>query len=281
MGIIFNTGVVGEFAGAPIVTPYAGGQAIKGIYRFYGGASKEATCLRDLTHKGRDLLKRGTPAYPVANAGGFLNGVEVNTDNGFLTPFTEELGYTYFVIARPRTDATGIGPIVGNFALSPENRGSMLGFDVGSSVLVRHYGRYKTNTGVMGAGYLTARTIPLADRNKWVVFGATVLPSTQSSTVHSYDKTTNVVTSTNTVWNTGGYAGVTDAVSGRKLTQLNNTPTPVGIGYTEFGTQYLTGWVTILEVIVADGTVPNATVLLQQQIALSLAYWEARGEVFV
>jgi hypothetical protein len=55
----------------------------------------------------------------------------------------------------------------------------------------------------------------------------------------------------------------------------------VGIGYTEFGTQYLTGWVTILEVIVADGTVPNATVLLQQQIALSLAYWEARGEVFV
>lgn len=266
-----------------ILTPYAGGSAVKGLYRFQGGVAGKAVSLKDLSGNGNHLTEMGSPIYPtVANGAGLLNGVSVNNTNGFLTPFLEQLGYSYFGIARPRADASGITTVVGNFATGAENRGTALGFDVstGTSVLLRHLGRYKSNTGAMQAGYITARTVPIADRAKWAAFGATVLPATQSVTTHVYDSTTGVLTSVNTVWNTGNFSSTFDAVSGRKLTQLNDTPIPIGIGYTQFGFAYA-DYTDVLEVIIYDATLPNASATLQEQIALSLAYWNARGEVLL
>jgi hypothetical protein len=262
---------------------YEGGDAVKGIYRFEGGSSQESVCLKDLSGNGNHLLKAGNPVWNnTRNGTGFANGVSVSKANGFLTPFTEELEYTYLVIARPNATIDGIGTIVGNIATGTENRGTVLSFDTASTLLARHLGRYKSSTGQMSAGYVNAKTLPLADRSKFVAFGASVAAANNSITTYYYNNTTGLIETNVFVINSSfgsAFTGVTDAVSGRKLAQLNNTPIPIGIGYSAFGGDYPAD-PTVLEVIVYNPTLPNALAVASAQLTASVAYWKSHGEVF-
>jgi hypothetical protein len=254
-----------------VVTPYVGGSAVKAMYRFHGGASNEANCLKDLTPNRNDLIKMGSPVW-LAGA-----GVQVNTANGFLTPINETPSLTYVAIVRPSTNANGLRAIVGNFRTAAPSRGSALSFILdATNVTERLISRAKPSTGTENVvNYRDIRSLAVSTFNQYRVIGASLNATTQEAVTYAFNATTGIVTPTTTLINTGTFAS--DGISGRKLTETDNvTPLKMGIGYTEQGSQY-TEFSDVLEIIICDTTIANALNELTQQLQYSKAFWATKG----